>query len=206
MTPPTLQMPRISLSNHGSTPHERLIGHNPAILASWLQLEEALFTSPTFDASLREQMRRALAYGNRCEYCMAKGGRPDVSATDARMSLAVAFADVMGRDHRELGPGHLDVLRESFSEAEIAELVTFAAFIAASQMLGAVLGLNAADLPEKPNAGFADEMNGSRAGRVGPLAPRERHARQDDDGEATRFARAAPDARSCRRSSIRRQS
>ena len=137
-------MPRIPLSSHGTTPHERLLGHNPGILEAWLALEAAFFQSPTFDDGLREQVRRALAFGNRCEYCMAKAGPPDRVQAVARTGLAVAFADIMGQDHRTVHEGQLAALRESFTDAEVAELIAFASFISAGQMFGAVLGLDAA--------------------------------------------------------------
>jgi alkylhydroperoxidase family enzyme len=142
-------LPHITLSSTGNTAHERLLGHNPDVLAKWLALESSFFASPTFDSEFREQVRRSLAFGNECEYCMLKAGRPDVAQPDVRRGLAVAFADVVGRDHRTITASHIAVLRAEFDEAEIAELVAFVSFISASQMLGAMLGLRASDLPQQ---------------------------------------------------------
>lgn len=140
-------MPILSLSSHGSTPHERLLGHNPDVLSAWLELERAFFESPAFSADFREQVRRALAFGNRCEYCMHKAGPPDRSRADRRLQLALAFADMVSRDHRAIDPSQIAVLKADFTDAEIAELLAFACFISASQMFGALMGLRASDLP-----------------------------------------------------------
>jgi alkylhydroperoxidase family enzyme len=61
-------MPRISFSNVGNTPFKRLLGHNPEILKSWTNLNDAFLTSGKLSPDLKEQVRRALAFGNRCEY------------------------------------------------------------------------------------------------------------------------------------------
>jgi alkylhydroperoxidase family enzyme len=140
-------MRRLSLSRNGPTPHERLIGHNAGILERWLALEEAFVKSATFEPELREQVRRALAFGNRCEYCMAKAGPPDPGQQSTRIALATAFAGVAGTDHRHITEEHINVLREEFSEREIAELLAFISFVTAAQMFGAMLGLDESDLP-----------------------------------------------------------
>lgn len=143
-------MPRLELSSVGNTPHERLLGHNPAVLDKWLELEQAFFTSSTFDAHLREQVRRALAFGNACEYCQAKAGPPDLTDADERVSLATAFADLVGQNHRDVSEAHIAILRSAFSTKEISELIAFACFISAAQMFGSILGLAEQDLPHSP--------------------------------------------------------
>jgi len=70
-------MARISQSPVGQTPYEKVMGHAPHILAPWSALEEAFFSRSVLPAELLEQVRRALALGHGCEYCMAKGGPPD---------------------------------------------------------------------------------------------------------------------------------
>ncbi|CAM4474484.1 MAG: hypothetical protein LEGION0403_FIIPPAGN_02816 [Legionella sp.] len=67
-------MSYVRLSNNGSTPFERLLGHASHILEQWNDLEEAFFKSITFDDNFLEQVRRALAFTNQCQYCMAKAG------------------------------------------------------------------------------------------------------------------------------------
>ena len=133
-------MARIAFSEIGSTPFERLLGHNPDVLGEWVKLEESLWGSSTFTPQLREQVRRVLAFGNQCEYCMAKGKPSDVHP-DPKEALAVAFAQAFIHDHRAIDDSSFAVLREEFTEAEIAELTAFISFVTASQMFGAALKL-----------------------------------------------------------------
>ena len=60
----------------GDTKFQSKLGHNSDILHSWSTLEDTLYNKGTLSAELKEQVRRTLAYGNECPYCMAKG-RPD---------------------------------------------------------------------------------------------------------------------------------
>jgi alkylhydroperoxidase family enzyme len=138
-------MSRISLSVNGSSPWERLLGHAPNILERWTELENAFFSSNTFTPELLEQVRRALAFGNGCEYCMAKAGRPDEVQPDPRTSLAVGFAQLFVRNHQDIDDSAFNVLKADFSEKEISELIAFMSFICASQMFGASLGLKPRD-------------------------------------------------------------
>lgn len=87
-----------------------------------------------------EQVRRTLAFGNKCAYCMAKG-KPNEVKTDRRESYATAFAELFALDHLSISEAHFDVLREVFSEAEIASLCAFISFITASQRFGAIMDL-----------------------------------------------------------------
>ncbi len=137
-------MTRIPLSDTGSTPWERLMGHTPNVLTHWLKLEEVFFSSRALSPELLEQVRRALAFENGCEYCMAKAGPPNANQTDFRVSLALGFAQVFGSDHKGIDSKMLSTLREHFSEKELVELIAFMAFISAEQMFGAVFGLQPA--------------------------------------------------------------
>jgi len=134
-------MTTIELSDNGNTPFEKLIGHNPEILANWNRLEETFFKSATLDPHLLEQVRRALAFGNGCEYCMVKNGRPDFSQSDLKISVAVSFAELFCTDHRSILKSHFSMLSEFFSEKEVSELCTFISFISASQKLGKIFNL-----------------------------------------------------------------
>ena len=134
-------MTTIEFSNHGNTPFEKLIGHNPEILAKWNNLEEVFFKNTTLDPNLLEQVRRTLAFGNGCEYCMVKGGKADFSQTELKISVAVSFAELFCKDHRSILKDHFSMLREYFSEKEISELCTFVSFISASQKLGKIFNL-----------------------------------------------------------------
>lgn len=131
----------IGLSHTGSTPFEKLIGHNPALLEKWNELENSLFTETSLDPHLLEQVRRILAFGNGCEYCMVKAGKPAFDEKDTRISLATAFAELFALDHRSINEAQLTILREVFSEKEISELCTFISFITASQRFGKIMNL-----------------------------------------------------------------
>lgn len=132
---------RIKFSKTGSSPFEKLIGHNPLILEKWNGLETALFTQTILEANLLEQVRRALAFGNHCEYCMAKAGKPQLDKANQRLQTAVAFAELYALDHNSISKDHFDLLKEYFLENEIAELITFISFISASQRFGKVMNL-----------------------------------------------------------------
>lgn len=132
---------RIELSKNGNTPFEKLIGHNPIVLEKWNALESSLFTETSLDEVLMEQVRRTLAFGNGCEYCMVKGGKPEFDPRDQKIQTATAFAELFAVDHKSIQEAHFDLLREHFGETEIAELVTFITFITASQRFGRVMNL-----------------------------------------------------------------
>lgn len=134
-------MSYIALSNVGQSPFEKLIGHAPEILAHWSRLEEAFFSSNTFGKDFLEQIRRALAFDNLCQYCMAKAGRPDENIQIARLSEALRFANKFAIDHKIINENDIHQLRKYFSDSEISELISYCSFISASQRFGAALGL-----------------------------------------------------------------
>lgn len=134
-------MTRISFSDKGSTPFERLIGHNESILTNWLALENSVFKDSSLDPDLLEQVRRTLAFGNHCVYCMAKAGGPDRIKKNKREETATAFAELFALDHKSISDGHFMLLKEDFSDKEISELCSFIGFITASQKLGSILNL-----------------------------------------------------------------
>lgn len=127
----------------GNTPFEKLLGHCPAILDSWSQLEQTFFQSPTFTPHFLEQVRRALAFKNECHYCMAKAGPPEENKEDARLTVALRFANQFAIDHLALGEAEIEYLKQFFTDSEIAEFLAFCCFISASQRFGAVLKLGA---------------------------------------------------------------
>ena len=131
---------RIKPSVNGDTPFGRLLGHNTAILQGWDELGVILLGKSGLDAGLLEQVRRTLAHGNKCEYCMAKG-EPSKVITDKRESYATAFAELFALDYLSISDAHFDVLREVFTDAEISSLCAFISFMTASQRFGAVLNL-----------------------------------------------------------------
>lgn len=133
-------MTRINLSKNGISPFEKLIGHNPEILDKWNELEIALFDSSSLNNDLLEQVRRALAFKNECEYCMAKAGNIDKNI-DEKTKIAIAFAQFFAIDHKNISDKHFDILKEVFSQKEISELCSFISFITSCQKLGRIYNL-----------------------------------------------------------------
>ncbi len=133
----------IQLSTNGSTPFERLLGHKPDLLEQWAKLELVFFQSQTFDAHFLEQVRRALAFNNQCQYCMAKAGEPDQNPQDTRLIAALRFANTFAISHEAIDESEIGQLKNYFSETELVELTAFCSFISASQKFGAVMGLKA---------------------------------------------------------------
>lgn len=131
----------ISLSPNGTSPFEKLLGHNEEILQKWNELEIALFETSGLDPHLLEQVRRTLAFGNGCEYCMAKAGKPDFDENDQRITAATSFAELFAVDHKAITSPHFDYLREYFTEKEISALCSFISFLTASQRFGRIMNL-----------------------------------------------------------------
>lgn len=131
----------IDLSEVGISPFEKLLGHNPEVLENWNQLEDALFQRSGLDAELLEQVRRTLAFGNACEYCMAKAGPASFDPRDQRISMATAFAELFALDHKSIVEAHFSALKEVFSTKEISALCAFISFLTASQRFGRVMNL-----------------------------------------------------------------
>ena len=61
-------MPRVSFSTLGDTPNQRILGHNPEILAAFKHIMAAVFQSNSLPSDLLEQVRRTLAWGFGCRY------------------------------------------------------------------------------------------------------------------------------------------
>ncbi|AJY74229.1 carboxymuconolactone decarboxylase family protein [Paenibacillus beijingensis] len=137
-------MARIAYSAVGETAFQRLMGHHEAVLKGWNGLGE-IFETEGLSAELKEQVRRTLAYGNCCEYCKAKGA-PDANPANEKISLAVAFADMVLNNRSSISDQTFAVLSESFTPQEIVELCTYICFTTASQMFGAIMNLQADDL------------------------------------------------------------
>lgn len=131
---------RIKFSQNGATPFAKLLGHNVDVLKSWNKLEAAFSNRTSLESDLLEQVRRTLAFKNRCKYCMAKG-EPNATKKDNREAYATAFAALFADNHLAVGDQDFQKLREVFTEVEIAELCSFISFISASQRLGAIYNL-----------------------------------------------------------------
>lgn len=133
----------IQLSDNGSSPFERLLGHAPKILEDWSRLESSFVQSSTFSSDFLEQVRRALAFRNQCQYCMAKAGPPDQNPEGNKLIEALRFANKFVISNL-IDEKEIDRLKNYFSESEIVELIAYCSFISASQKIGAVLGLKVA--------------------------------------------------------------
>ena len=146
---------RISQSLIGSTPYERVMGHAPHVLEPWSKLEEVFFSRSVLPADLLEQVRRTLALGHGCEYCMAKGGPPEPKHEAMRTSLAVGLAQLFAADHREIDEVQLNIIREHFSEPELVELVAFMGFMWAGGTFVKVFGIQPIQASEAAAPGTA---------------------------------------------------
>ncbi|KTC86622.1 hypothetical protein [Legionella brunensis] len=134
-------MSYIKLSKHGETPFEKLLGYVPEISHKWAQLESAFFQSQTFSSEFLEQVRRALAFNNLCQYCMAKAGKPDENPESIKLEQALSFANCYAIDHQTIDEQYIEQMKQYFSEGELVELIAFCSFISAAQKFGASLGL-----------------------------------------------------------------
>ena len=126
----------------------RVLGRQPEILKAFARLDAAARFHGTLPSSLKESVRRATAQEVGCVYCQSLGEytpNPD----DRRESLAVAFAQLIADDPKQISDAQFDVLREDFTEDEIVELVAFVCFVAiAGQLFGATLALEPASAEE----------------------------------------------------------
>lgn len=136
-------MSRISFSTVGETEFQKLLGHNPEIMEQWNYLGDILSREGQLSSDLKEQVRRKLAFGNKCEYCMAKG-KPSEKQMDEKTNMAVTFADIFLNHRSSIDDNTFDVLKETFNEQEIIELCSFICFTTASQQFGAMMNLKPA--------------------------------------------------------------
>lgn len=163
-------MPRIPLSNSAGDPYYRLIGHRPEILKAWAALDVAfLGESSTLSVHLKEEVRKVLAQEVGCRYC-ASLGLPGRESLDARESLAVAFAEMVVKDHKAIDDGMIAVMREEFTDPELMELIAWLCFKYGSNMLGAITGLEPADGDDVEGyKGFLDRMADESATQPAPV-------------------------------------
>ena len=133
-------MPRINYSNYGETPFQQLLGHNKKITEKWNELGDILSSDGMLSEELKEQVRRVLAFGNKCEYCMAKG-KPNKDIKEECTSTAIAFAEIFLHHRMSINDATFDVLRSVFTEQEVSELCAFICFTTASQQFGAMMNL-----------------------------------------------------------------
>jgi alkylhydroperoxidase family enzyme len=133
-------MTRITFSENGSSPFQRLLGHNQKVMTGWNNLGEELGADDSLSSILKEQVRRTLAQENGCEYCKAKG-RPEPHLFDEKTSVAVGFAQAFLSYRGDMPSSLFNVLHTTFDDKEISELCAFVCFTTASQFFGAITGL-----------------------------------------------------------------
>ncbi|MEY8749726.1 carboxymuconolactone decarboxylase family protein [Alkalicoccobacillus gibsonii] len=133
-------MARISLSNNGDTPFQRLLGHNVKVMDYWSQLGNVLEKDGLLTFNLKEQVRRSLAQKNGCTYCRLKG-KPISDDFDEKTSIAVGFSEVFLKCRGIVPDSLFNELKRYFKDEEIIELCAFIAFTTASQYFGAVMKL-----------------------------------------------------------------
>lgn len=129
----------ISFTQNGVTPFQQLLGHNKGILNRWVSLEDYMYSSDTFPAELKEEVRRTLAFNNGCEYCKAKGA-PSKVVTDSRTQMAVHLAELSSKT-THISDEEFSALNKVFTDSEISELLALICFITACQRFGALLNL-----------------------------------------------------------------
>lgn len=117
------------------------MGHAPHVLASWSSLEDTFFNRSVLPKELLEQVRRTLAESHGCAYCQAKGGPPNRSPAEFKVSLAVGLAQVFASDHKGIDASMLTVMLEHFTKEELVELVAFMGFMWAGGTFGKVFGI-----------------------------------------------------------------
>lgn len=133
-------MARLSAGPYGETPFQKRLGHNRYILRAWNELSEILEQDGALFSTLKEQVRRALAQKNGCEYCKAKG-RPDPQLVDEKTGVAIGFAEAFLQMRGAVPDSIFEVAREALSEREMSELCAFICFTTASQFFGALMDL-----------------------------------------------------------------
>jgi len=142
------------LTGVGHDPFYNLLAHRPDILRAWNELDKVFFGSTsTVDNGIKEEARRTLALGLGCRFC-ASLGTPSDAHPDAKEALAVAFAELVEKDHREVDASAFDALREEFSDEQIVELVSWICFKYGSNMFGALMRL--APASDEQVKGYAD--------------------------------------------------
>lgn len=131
-------MTLLEYSNIGNTPFEKLLGHNKNLLKYWNNLSDFLSSD---GAELKEELRRLLAQQNGCQYCKAKGS-PTNKFLNEKSLLCVGFVEVYLKSKQNIPESSISLLKETMTDEEIIELITFVLFTTAQQHLGAILRLS----------------------------------------------------------------
>lgn len=134
-------MTLLEYSNIGNTPFEKLLGHNKNLLKYWNNLSDFLSRDGAISKDLKEELRRLLAQQNGCQYCKAKGS-PTNKFLNEKSLLCVGFVEVYLKSKQNIPESSISLLKETMTDEEIIELITFVLFTTAQQHLGAILRLS----------------------------------------------------------------
>jgi alkylhydroperoxidase family enzyme len=131
-------MARIPLADIEGNSMERAQGHCPELASEWMRLDAFMRFQGTLSPKLKEEVRRSLAPGVGCVFC-ASLGDPAPEHPDPKEALAIAYAQMILENHREIDDSTFDVLKEEFSTEQIVELTSWILFMIASQAFGAIM-------------------------------------------------------------------
>ncbi len=134
-------MTLLEYSNIGNTPFEKLLGHNKNLLKYWNNLSDFLSSDGAISKELKEELRRLLAQQNGCQYCKAKGS-PTNKFLNEKSLLCIGFVEVYLKSKQNIPESSISLLKETMTDEEIIELITFVLFTTAQQHLGAILMLS----------------------------------------------------------------
>ena len=144
----------------------RVHAHRPGHAKALAHLHAALWTDRLLPDRLLELVRLRIAYFNQCRTCMAVR-YPDAIADGLTEELvcslerpyeapdlteaeraAIRYGELLATDHLAIDDGVYDDLRRHFSEEEIVELGTIAAFCVGFGRLGATWNM-IEELPDR---------------------------------------------------------
>ncbi|WP_323704131.1 carboxymuconolactone decarboxylase family protein [Mammaliicoccus sp. Dog046] len=125
-------------STLGNTPFQKILGHNRKIYNSWNELSNVLENEGYLSMSLKEELRRILAQKNGCQYCKAKG-KPTHQFTDEKSSVCIGFVEVYLKMKENIPSYIIETLKETLTDEELIELITFTLFTTAQQHFGSIL-------------------------------------------------------------------
>ncbi|RQX47411.1 carboxymuconolactone decarboxylase family protein [Staphylococcus capitis] len=134
----------MNFSKNGKTPFQKLLGHNKAISKSWNNLANVLENDGALSKELKEELRRILAQENGCLYCKAKG-LPTKNFQDEKSLLCIGFVEVFLKTKKNVPESTIALLKDSLTETEIIELITFTLFTTTQQYFGSILKLSYED-------------------------------------------------------------
>jgi alkylhydroperoxidase family enzyme len=142
-------MPRLAPSDLTPDSFYGTLGLRPELMEAWQNLDQAMMgESSTLPTALKENVRRSLSQGVGCRYCASFGDPPE-EPVDQKESLALAFVELVGRDHNAIDDSTFEVLREEFTEEQILELCAWISFKYGANLLGAILKLEPANDSQK---------------------------------------------------------